>query len=90
MGEQGAQWTHEQLAPVHCRFLDKLPLLVHASAHQPERWSYVDSSAIYALYDDSATTLSFYRVAYGHLGAIQALQRSGMPPAFAQRLERGL
>ena len=51
-GEQGAQWTHDQLAPVHAEFLDRLPLmaqhgsvlLVHASAHQPARWPYVDNS----------------------------------------------
>ena len=171
-GEQGAQWTHDQLAPVHTEFLDRLPLmaqhgsvlLVHASAHQPARWPYVDNSimaersmtaagdidariryvfsghvhhpslyyrtptaklmrfvpqpgvpipvpahrqwlaivgacgqprdgdvrAIYALYDDSAATITFHRVPYDHASAIQAVRRSGMPEAFALRLEQGL
>jgi diadenosine tetraphosphatase ApaH/serine/threonine PP2A family protein phosphatase len=51
-GELGAQWTHAQLAPPHLDFLARLPLqqqhgallLVHASALQPARWTYVDSS----------------------------------------------
>lgn len=172
VGEQGAQWTHAELAPVHLHFLERLPLLaqhgnvllVHASAHQPERWPYVENSvmaersmraasdidthiryvfsghvhhqslyyltptaklmrfvpqagipiptpvhrqwlaivgacgqprdrdvrAMYALYDDSAATITFHRVPYDHGSAIQAVQRSGMPQAFAQRLEQGL
>lgn len=52
VGEQGAQWTHHQLQPHHKAFLEQLPLvqvqgrvlLVHASAHHPERWPYVDNS----------------------------------------------
>lgn len=171
MGEQGAQWTHAQLAPVHLRFLEQLPLLsqhgnvllVHASAHTPERWPYVENNvmaersmhaasdidnriryvfsghvhqqslyyltptaklmrfvpqpgvpipvpahrqwlaivgacgqprdgdvrAMYALYDDSAASMTFYRVAYDHMAAAQAVRKSGMPEAFAQRLEQG-
>lgn len=170
-GEQGAQWTHDQLAPHHQDFLQHLPLmaahgrilLVHASAHHPERWPYVENSvmaersmaaasdldpgiryvfsghvhqqalyyltptaklmrfvpqpgvpipvpshrqwlgivgacgqprdgdlrAMYALYDDSAATLTFYRVPYDHAAAVQAVQRSGMPQEFAERLEQG-
>lgn len=50
LGEQGAQWTHAQLTPVHLDFLRALPLtfgheallLVHASADHPEAWRYVD------------------------------------------------
>ena len=169
--EQGAQWTHDQLAPVHTRFLEALPmlnqqgniLLVHASAHQPERWPYVENSimaersmtaasdidahiryvfsghvhqqslyyltptaklmrfvpqpgisipvpthrqwlaivgscgqprdgdvrAMYTLYDSDAATITFHRVAYDHLAAVQAVQSSGMPDDFAQRLEAG-
>lgn len=49
MGEQTAQWTHEQLNPEQLRFLVNLPLtahvedvlLVHASADSPEHWRYV-------------------------------------------------
>lgn len=52
-GEQGdlasPAWTNAQLAPTHREFLSKLPLqarignilLVHASAHDPARWTYV-------------------------------------------------
>ncbi|HEY4664149.1 MAG TPA: metallophosphoesterase family protein [Comamonas sp.] len=54
MGEQGAHWTHAQLTPAHLQFLQQLPLLsqhgnvllVHASAHRPERWPYVDNSTM--------------------------------------------
>ncbi|MBP9941612.1 MAG: metallophosphoesterase [Comamonas sp.] len=170
-GEQGAQWTHDQLAPVHTQFLAQLPLLdqhgsvllVHASAHRPERWPYVENSvmaersmtaasdidasiryvfsghvhqqslyyltptaklmrfvpqpgvpipvpthrqwlaivgscgqprdgdlrAMYALYDDSAATMTFHRIPYDHAGAIEAVHNSGMPRTFAERLEQG-
>ena len=51
LGAMTAAWTYQQLPP-HCRrFLAQLPLvqrfdhmlLVHASAHQPAEWRYVDS-----------------------------------------------
>ena len=53
-GEQGAQWTHDQLGRHHQDFLQHLPLLdqhgrillVHASAHHPERWPYVENSVM--------------------------------------------
>lgn len=49
MGEQTAQWTHEQLNAEQLRFLTGLPLtaqvedvlLVHASADSPAHWRYV-------------------------------------------------
>lgn len=49
-----AQWTHAQLAPAHLAFLAGLPLtarvedalLVHASAHEPQQWEYVDRPAL--------------------------------------------
>lgn len=49
LGEQTAQWTHEQLNPEQLRYLLSLPLtaqvedvlLVHASADSPEQWRYV-------------------------------------------------
>ena len=170
-GEQGALWTHAQLAPVHLTFLEQLPLLeqhgqvllVHASAHHPERWPYVENSimaersmvaaseldpgirfvfsghvhqqslyyltptaklmrfvpppgvpipvpthrqwlaivgscgqprdgdvrAMYAMYDDEAATMTFHRVPYDYNSALLAVQRSGMPSAFVQRLEQG-
>lgn len=171
-GEQGALWTHSELAPVHLKFLERLPLLsqhgnlllVHASAHHPERWPYVENSimaersmaaasdvdiniryvfsghvhhpslyyrtptaklmrfvpqpgipisvplhrqwltitgacgqprdgdvrAMYAMYDSEAATITFHRIPYDHLAAVQAVQRSGMPAHFAERLEQGL
>lgn len=170
-GEQGAQWTHDQLTPAQLQFLEALPLLsqhgnlllVHASAHQPERWPYVENSvmaersmnaasdldaniryvfsghvhqqalyyltptaklmrfvpqpgvpipvplhrqwlaiagacgqprdgdvrAMYALYDSTAATITFHRVPYDHVAAVQAVRSSGMPESFAQRLEQG-
>ncbi len=51
LGAMTAAWTYQQLPP-HCRrFLAQLPLLqrfehmllVHASAHQPKEWRYVDN-----------------------------------------------
>ena len=51
LGAVTAAWTYQQLPP-HCRrFLAQLPLtqrfghmlLVHASAHQPAEWRYVDN-----------------------------------------------
>ena len=46
----GASWTHAQLSTVQQAFLADLPLtrregsifLVHASAHEPQRWHYVE------------------------------------------------
>lgn len=53
MGESSAAWTHRQLSAAQLAFLDALPytlhhgstLLVHASAHQPELWRYVQDAA---------------------------------------------
>jgi predicted phosphodiesterase/nucleotide-binding universal stress UspA family protein len=52
MGASTAAWTHQQLTNKHLDFLAHLPmtaqldhlLLVHASAHQPERWPYIDNA----------------------------------------------
>ncbi|HWT16802.1 MAG TPA: metallophosphoesterase family protein [Patescibacteria group bacterium] len=52
LGESSAAWTHAQLDATQHAFLDALPLmrthedclLVHASAHAPERWLYVDDA----------------------------------------------
>ena len=49
MGESSAPWTHGQLSSAQLAFLDSLPFtqhrdaifLVHASAHEPEKWRYV-------------------------------------------------
>ena len=53
LGEQSAQWTHDQLGNSHIAFLQSLPLtarpgnsalLVHASADMPAQWRYVEDS----------------------------------------------
>lgn len=49
-----------------------------------------DPRAMYAIFDATAATLTFHRVPYDISAAMQAIHRSGMPPAFAQRLEEGL
>jgi len=51
LGAMTAAWTYQQLPPAERRWLAQLPLrqqlghmlLVHASAHQPEAWRYVDN-----------------------------------------------
>ncbi len=50
-GSNSATWTHQHLSSAERAFLASLPLqvesqgylLVHASAHAPEKWPYVDS-----------------------------------------------
>ncbi len=50
LGDATAHWTHGQLLNHHREFLSGLPLttqiddvfLVHASAHEPDKWNYVD------------------------------------------------
>jgi len=52
--ELSARWTHARLADTHRVFLAALPLtaragdalLVHASAHEPARWEYVDRAPL--------------------------------------------
>lgn len=51
MGSSTASWTHAQLNPAQLDFLQQRPmmvdhahlLLVHASAHEPDQWRYVDN-----------------------------------------------
>jgi diadenosine tetraphosphatase ApaH/serine/threonine PP2A family protein phosphatase len=51
LGAMTAAWTYQQLPPACRRFLAHIPtsqrfddlLLVHASAHQPDEWRYVDN-----------------------------------------------
>lgn len=63
LGAMTAAWTYQQLPP-HCRrFLAQLPLsqrfehmlLVHASAHKPGDWRYVDSERAARQCLDAAT-----------------------------------
>jgi diadenosine tetraphosphatase ApaH/serine/threonine PP2A family protein phosphatase len=52
--DQSSQWTHAQLADGHRAWLAELPLtvqlgdalLVHASAHEPVHWEYVDRAPL--------------------------------------------
>lgn len=48
-----------------------------------------DPRAMYALLDQAQGRLAFHRVAYDHAGTAAAIRASGLPEAFAQRLERG-
>jgi predicted phosphodiesterase len=62
MGSSTAQWTFAQLDASQREFLQALPLtavsgsllLVHASAHAPDRWHYVDSERAADLCADHA------------------------------------
>lgn len=54
--QSSAAWTHQQLRPAQLEFLDQLPLtavwqdalLVHASAHEPQHWTYVTQAPVAA------------------------------------------
>lgn len=51
IAREAIKWTREQLSPAQIEFLDRLPLTipeddrlyVHASAHEPAAWHYIDS-----------------------------------------------
>jgi diadenosine tetraphosphatase ApaH/serine/threonine PP2A family protein phosphatase len=45
--------------------------------------------AMYALFDTDKMQLTFHRVPYDHAAAAAAIRRAGLPPYFADRLERG-
>jgi diadenosine tetraphosphatase ApaH/serine/threonine PP2A family protein phosphatase len=45
--------------------------------------------AMYALFDTDKMQLTFHRVAYDHAAAAAAIRAAGLPPYFADRLERG-
>lgn len=70
-----AQWTHDQLSPVQRQFLAQLPLsaqdgatlFVHANAHTPEKWIYVDSERTAGLCLDAARAQEARRVFVGHV-----------------------
>ena len=71
----GAAWTHAQLSPAHLAFLAGLPLevrrdnvlLVHASAHEPGRWTYVTRPAEAAQSLDAAHEQGASVVFCGHV-----------------------
>lgn len=48
-----------------------------------------DPRAMYAIYDDATSQVTFQRVPYNHAAAAQAIRRAGLPEYFAKRLEDG-
>jgi diadenosine tetraphosphatase ApaH/serine/threonine PP2A family protein phosphatase len=62
LGNSTAEWTHQQLSVQQRAFLAGLPLtasvdhllLVHASAHQPDHWPYIDNERAAQLCLDAA------------------------------------
>ena len=44
---------------------------------------------MYALFDDTAKQITFYRVPYDHLAAAAAIRAAGLPGFYADRLEKG-
>jgi diadenosine tetraphosphatase ApaH/serine/threonine PP2A family protein phosphatase len=48
-----------------------------------------DTRAMYAIYDDVNSRITFHRVAYDHAAAANAVRRAGLPEYFASRLEEG-
>jgi diadenosine tetraphosphatase ApaH/serine/threonine PP2A family protein phosphatase len=71
-----ATWTHAQLGPAHLAFLAHLPLtatvpdtlLVHASAHEPHRWEYVDRPVLASRCLEAAEQhWGLHRVFCGHV-----------------------
>ncbi len=163
---QVIEWTRSKLSENHVAFLAGLPLtreignmlFVHASAHEPAKWEYVNGveqaerslrassarmvfsghvhapalyrladdgrigahkpgtarislrpqhrylvipgavgqprdgncAACYALYDDVAAELSYFRVPYDHGAAARRVIASGLPIVFAMRLIEGI
>lgn len=49
-----------------------------------------NNAACYALYDDAARELSFYRVSYDHGAAARRVIGAGLPIVFAMRLVEGI
>ena len=48
-----------------------------------------DPRAMYAVFDDVAQHITFYRVPYDHLAAAAAIRAAGLPHFYAERLETG-
>ena len=48
-----------------------------------------DARAMYALFDDTARQITFYRVPYDHLAAAADIRAAGLPAFYADRLEHG-
>jgi diadenosine tetraphosphatase ApaH/serine/threonine PP2A family protein phosphatase len=75
VAQHGAAWAHAQLSEAHKQFLARLPLvirhdfllLVHASAHEPARWLYVDDGRAAAASLKAAGTGGATHVFGGHV-----------------------
>ena len=61
-------------------------LAIVGSAGQPRDG---DTRAMYALFDDSAATITFHRVPYDHAAAAAAIRATKLPAFYADRLEKG-
>ena len=46
--------------------------------------------AMYCIFDDAKTTLTFHRVEYDHFEAAKRIRQAGLPESLANRLESGL
>jgi diadenosine tetraphosphatase ApaH/serine/threonine PP2A family protein phosphatase len=81
-----AAWTHARLGPAHMEFLAALPLtltvadtlLVHASAHEPPSWEYVDRPVMASRCLDAAEDhWGLRRVFCGHVHEQRLYYRGG-------------
>jgi diadenosine tetraphosphatase ApaH/serine/threonine PP2A family protein phosphatase len=85
VGEATASWTHAQLTSAHRQFLTALPLtarlqscfLVHASAHSPGDWQYVDDERSASVSLAAATSDPDVRYVFGGHVHHQALFYKG-------------
>ena len=77
LGSSTAAWTHQRLSAEQLVFLQALPMsatlqhlmLVHASAHDPEKWRYVDSeqAASHCMKAAQQTSDTVKHVLVGHV-----------------------
>ena len=49
-----------------------------------------DPAAAYAIFDDTAEQITFYRVPYDHLTTARKIREAGLPEVLAQRIERAV
>jgi diadenosine tetraphosphatase ApaH/serine/threonine PP2A family protein phosphatase len=83
--DQGAVWMHGQLSPAQRDFMTALPLtarwesawLVHASAHDPKRWTYVVDGRTAQQSMDAATQESGITHVFGGHVHLQTLYYRG-------------
>ena len=61
-------------------------LVIAGSVGQPRDGN---NAAAYALYDEKARMLTFFRVPYDHMTAARKIIAAGLPERLAWRLQRG-